>query len=141
MIEYRRRMINAGLASEDDFDRSGALKSKITFKALVLPWDIIKRTRHWESEEGQELGKFYWSLKDKYGANFSTREENLAVRWKEYIAEGVLVEVSGNIKIVRGSTYLNAEAVKRFDINEYEDVTPDQLQSPISQSEIGEQAL
>lgn len=129
MLEYKMRMINAGLASEDDFDRSGCLKSRITFKALVLPWEISKRTREYVSKEGQVLQKVYWLLRDRYGASFSTRSEQMVKAFEECEREGALCEISGTIKIVRGSTYLNAETCHRFMISDYGDEKADEMEN------------
>lgn len=122
MLEYKVRMINAGLASEDDFDRGGALRSRITFKALILPWEVSKRTREYVSDEGQRLQKEYWLLMDKYGARFSTRDEGLVKEFEEIEREGVLCEISGTVRIVKGSTYLNAEKCCRFNLDDYREV-------------------
>jgi hypothetical protein len=118
MLDIQRKMIEKGLANAEDFDYSGALRSKITFKALVIPWEISERHRIWVNDEGEKETSTYWLIKDKYGASFSSKDEHFINRVREFLCVS-LCEVKGTVRIVRGGTYLNAERCEPFDIEAY----------------------
>lgn len=92
------------------FRLNGTLASRLTWRGICQIADKSQVTKYTRGDEYH-----YWVFKDEYGASFSCNEESLA----DSVVVGERYTCSGEIKVGKGTTFLNLKSAVPFDGSQF----------------------
>lgn len=91
--------------TQNGFNGRGFLLSNLRFSGVVRVREKSERFKR-EPKDGEE--KSYWIIRDEFGALFSVWERDIA----DKVLPGEQYEFEGEVKISKGSTFLNLKEVR-----------------------------
>lgn len=97
------------------FKIDDTLASNLKFSGYIRVWEIVKSQKFLPDGDTFE----YWVIKDEFGARLTTVNEILA----DSLVIAERYEVSGEIKIGKGGTFLNLKAARILNGGNFQEKT------------------